>query len=74
MARPTEEQRKIASTMARFITHRDGELTVPACREIVEFLAEQEWHEQSAEWKNAMLFHLTGADAVCRYRDTAIAE
>lgn len=74
MSQPTNEQRKIARIMARFATKRDGELTIPACREIVEFLADEEFFGQSAEWKNAMLFELTGADAVCRYRDAAITE
>ena len=70
--KPTKNQIKTAEIMLRFAMHSGNgweDCTVEKCREIVEYLAEEEFFEQTAEWKNRMLFSLTGSDSVCNYRD-----
>lgn len=71
MTKPTAEQIKTAQILLRFAARPSGAITIEICREVIEHLAENEFFEQTADWKNAMLFELTGIQAICNYREEA---
>jgi len=64
---PTAEELELASRLLRFM-QASQQTDVSDCRHIVVFLSEG-LCRNSAQWKNAVLFHLTGMAAVCTYRD-----
>lgn len=65
---PNETEKNVAEVLARFVS-QDGPLSVVDCRRIVDFMAADTFHN-SAEWKNALMFHISGCDAMCTYKDS----
>jgi hypothetical protein len=65
---PTREELKIAEHIAGYQRSR-GQFDVDECRAITEWLAGATCHE-GATWKNRVLFHLTGADKVCQFKNS----
>jgi len=64
MTKPTIHEIEIARTLVRYQQTNDtGEY-----RRIVEFLAADMLHD-GADWKNMMMFHLTGTDALCNFKN-----
>lgn len=64
---PTADELKIAEWIAAY-GNRENPMDWKEYRKIVDFLAERMCHEGAA-WKNRVLFHLTGCDAMCNYKD-----
>ena len=65
---PTKDELKTAQRLVRFMARDGRTLSVEQCKEVVEFLSD-DMHRETADWKNATLFHITGIGAVCTYRD-----
>ena len=64
---PTATELELARTLARFAGD-GGDLAIDDYRRIVDFLA-VDLCRDTAAWKNAVMFRLTGSSALCTYRD-----
>jgi hypothetical protein len=64
---PTKEELLIAEWIAAY-GNKDDLMDWTGYRKIVDFLAERMCHDGAA-WKNRVMFHLTGCDGLCNYKD-----